>query len=159
MGPGAPAARGRQLRPCSPAGAGQRLALAHEQGDVCSVRMRSAAGTGRSDPLRERCAAGCSCAVRGFGLPAHGSEHHATHLWLSMLLQWDDPNYGDTRIEFDKAEFVKRIHEHFKASGNKLADGYAPFCKVSDKHTQEGVEQAPSPLFATTIIRTRQLCM
>jgi hypothetical protein len=27
------------------------------------------------------------------------------------MRQWDDPAYGGTRIAFDKAEFVKRIHE------------------------------------------------
>lgn len=43
--------------------------------------------------------------------------------------QWDDPNYSGTRIDFDKAEFVARVHELFKAGGCKLVDGYAPFCK------------------------------
>ena len=44
------------------------------------------------------------------------------------MRQWDDPAYGGTRIDFDKAEFVKRIHEAH-ASGAGLVDGYAPFCK------------------------------
>lgn len=44
------------------------------------------------------------------------------------MRQWDDPAYGGTRIDFDKAEFVKRIHEAH-ASGASLVDGYAPFCK------------------------------
>ena len=29
------------------------------------------------------------------------------------LRQWDDPNYGGTRVSFDKAEFVKRIQDEF----------------------------------------------
>eukprot|EP00197_Chlamydomonas_leiostraca_P007911 CAMPEP_0202862186 /NCGR_PEP_ID=MMETSP1391-20130828/3319_1 /ASSEMBLY_ACC=CAM_ASM_000867 /TAXON_ID=1034604 /ORGANISM="Chlamydomonas leiostraca, Strain SAG 11-49" /LENGTH=215 /DNA_ID=CAMNT_0049541683 /DNA_START=122 /DNA_END=769 /DNA_ORIENTATION=- len=45
------------------------------------------------------------------------------------IRQWDDPNYGGTRISYDKAEFVAKVHEMFKASGAKLVDGYAPFCK------------------------------
>ncbi|KAG2452022.1 hypothetical protein HYH02_003060 [Chlamydomonas schloesseri] len=44
------------------------------------------------------------------------------------LRQWDDPNYGGTRISFDKAEFVKRIQDEFD-KGSPLVDGYAPFCK------------------------------
>ena len=44
------------------------------------------------------------------------------------MRQWDDPAYGGTRINFDKAEFVKRIHEAH-AGGAGLVDGYAPFCK------------------------------
>jgi len=44
------------------------------------------------------------------------------------LRQWDDPNYSGTRIAFDKAEFVRRVHEHH-AQGAALHDGYAPFCK------------------------------
>ena len=27
------------------------------------------------------------------------------------MRQWDDPKYGGTRIDFDKAEFVRRVHE------------------------------------------------
>lgn len=44
------------------------------------------------------------------------------------MRQWDDPAYGGTRIDFDKAEFVKKIHEAH-AAGAGLVDGYAPFCK------------------------------
>lgn len=44
------------------------------------------------------------------------------------IRQFDDPNYSGTRISFDKAEFVRRIHEAHKA-GAPLVDGYAPFCK------------------------------
>jgi hypothetical protein len=44
------------------------------------------------------------------------------------MRQWDDPNYSGTRIAFDKAEFVQRIHE-YHAKGAALVDGYAPFCK------------------------------
>lgn len=44
------------------------------------------------------------------------------------IRQWDDPNYSGTRISFDKAEFVRRIHEAH-AAGAPLVDGYAPFCK------------------------------
>eukprot|EP00803_Ostreobium_quekettii_P010387 evm.model.scf_1047.3 EVM.evm.TU.scf_1047.3 scf_1047:41050-44207(+) len=42
--------------------------------------------------------------------------------------QWDDPKYQGTRIDFDRAEFVRRVHEEHKA-GARLHDGYAPFCK------------------------------
>jgi hypothetical protein len=45
------------------------------------------------------------------------------------LRQWDDPNYGGTRISHDKADFVARVHAAYKA-GAPLHDGYAPFCKV-----------------------------
>ncbi|GMH43840.1 hypothetical protein BSKO_11774 [Bryopsis sp. KO-2023] len=50
--------------------------------------------------------------------------------WLDgfALRQWDDESYQGTRMNFDKVEFTKRIHEaHAKGSG--LVDGYAPFCK------------------------------
>jgi hypothetical protein len=43
--------------------------------------------------------------------------------------QWDDPNYSGTRLACDKRDFVRRVHEHFKAGGGVLVDGYAPFCK------------------------------
>jgi hypothetical protein len=46
--------------------------------------------------------------------------------WLCR--QWDDPNYSGTRISYDKAAFVERIHAAAKA-GAPLVDGYAPFCK------------------------------
>ncbi|GFR41582.1 hypothetical protein Agub_g2303, partial [Astrephomene gubernaculifera] len=42
--------------------------------------------------------------------------------------QWDDPNYGGTRVSYDKAAFVQRIQEEFD-KGSPLVDGYAPFCK------------------------------
>ncbi|GLC42260.1 hypothetical protein PLESTB_000648900 [Pleodorina starrii] len=44
------------------------------------------------------------------------------------LRQWDDPNYGGTRVSYDKAAFVQRIQEEFD-KGSPLVDGYAPFCK------------------------------
>lgn len=45
------------------------------------------------------------------------------------MRQWDDPKYGGTQIKgFDKAEFVRRVHEAH-ADGAGLVDGYAPFCK------------------------------
>jgi len=43
--------------------------------------------------------------------------------------QWDDPNYSGTKISYDKAEFVSKIHTFFKEGGSQLVDGYAPFCK------------------------------
>lgn len=42
--------------------------------------------------------------------------------------QWDDPNYSGTRIQYDKAEFVAKIHDYHQ-NGCPLVDGYAPFCK------------------------------
>jgi hypothetical protein len=42
--------------------------------------------------------------------------------------QWDDPHYQGTRIHFDKADFVKKVHELHK-QGTPLVTGYAPFCK------------------------------
>ncbi|EFJ41394.1 Uncharacterized flagellar associated [Volvox carteri f. nagariensis] len=42
--------------------------------------------------------------------------------------QWDDPNYGGTRVSYDKAAFVQRIQEEFD-KGAPLVEGYAPFCK------------------------------
>ncbi|KAK9807835.1 hypothetical protein WJX72_010616 [[Myrmecia] bisecta] len=42
--------------------------------------------------------------------------------------QWDDPSYSGTRLHFDKAEFLERVHHHH-AQGAKLVDGYAAFCK------------------------------
>lgn len=44
------------------------------------------------------------------------------------IRQWDDENYQGTRIRFDKADFVLKVHE-FHADGCPLVDGYAPFCK------------------------------
>jgi len=44
------------------------------------------------------------------------------------MRQWDDPAYGGTRVDFDKAEFTRRIHDAH-AGGAGLVDGYAPFCK------------------------------
>jgi hypothetical protein len=52
--------------------------------------------------------------------------------WLDPFAQrqWDDPNYGGTRIQFDKKEFLDRVHDEFKLKGEGcLVDGYAPFCK------------------------------
>lgn len=45
------------------------------------------------------------------------------------LRQWDDPKYSGTRVSFDKAEFVRKVHEHYISQGSELVDGYAPFCK------------------------------
>jgi hypothetical protein len=44
------------------------------------------------------------------------------------MRQWDDPNYSGTHINFDKEEFVAKVHEHYYAN-SRLVDGYAPFCK------------------------------
>lgn len=44
------------------------------------------------------------------------------------IRQWDDPSYQGTKITYDKADFVKKVHEYHKA-GAALVDGYAPFCK------------------------------
>eukprot|EP00899_Mesostigma_viride_P015141 jgi/Mesvir1/23628/Mv18304-RA.1 len=43
--------------------------------------------------------------------------------------QWDDPNYAGTLMSHDKVDFVEKVHEFYAASGNKLVDGYADFCK------------------------------
>ena len=45
------------------------------------------------------------------------------------IRQWDDPNYSGTLIDYDKSEFVKKIHEYNASGEASLADGYAPFCK------------------------------
>jgi hypothetical protein len=45
------------------------------------------------------------------------------------LRQWDDERYSGTRIDFDKAEFVRRVHEAHVSGAAPLVDGYAPFCK------------------------------
>ena len=42
--------------------------------------------------------------------------------------QWDDPNYKGGRISASKEVFTQRVNEHY-AKEQKLADGYAPFCK------------------------------
>lgn len=44
------------------------------------------------------------------------------------IRQWDDASYSGTRISYDKAEFVRKVHE-FHKNGAGLVDGYAPFCK------------------------------
>jgi hypothetical protein len=61
---------------------------------------------------------------------AHMALLHGDTFFLDefALRQWDDPNYGGTKISCDKAEFVARIHEAHK-QGAPLVDGYAPFCK------------------------------
>ena len=46
---------------------------------------------------------------------------HATHAHS----QWDDPNYSGTRIDFDKATFVTKVHELFKEQGSKPVRGLA----------------------------------
>jgi hypothetical protein len=46
-------------------------------------------------------------------------------LVCSSVIQWDDPNYSGTRIAFDKATFVNRVHEFFKAEGSRLVRGTA----------------------------------
>jgi hypothetical protein len=44
--------------------------------------------------------------------------------------QWDDPDYSGTIIDFNKREFVQKIHDyHTTAQNYPLVDGYAPFCK------------------------------
>ena len=45
------------------------------------------------------------------------------------MRQWDDPAYGGTRVAFDKADFVTRIHAAHASGSHPLVDGYAPFCK------------------------------
>ena len=45
------------------------------------------------------------------------------------MRQWDDPNYGGTKIDFDKAAFVARVHDAHASGEAPLVDGYAPFCK------------------------------
>ncbi len=45
------------------------------------------------------------------------------------IRQWDDERYSGTRIAFDKAEFVKRVHDAHVSGASPLVDGYAPFCK------------------------------
>jgi len=59
------------------------------------------------------------------------AELHGDTFFLDdfAIRQWDDPNYSGTRISFDKAEFVKRVHECYRESSSTLIDGYAPFCK------------------------------
>ena len=46
------------------------------------------------------------------------------------LRQWNDPAFAGTRMaHVDQAEFVAAVHAAYKASGERLVDGYAPFCK------------------------------
>lgn len=44
------------------------------------------------------------------------------------LRQWDDANYGGTKVSFDKSEFINRVQQAHD-NGSALVDGYAPFCK------------------------------
>eukprot|EP00798_Chlamydomonas_sp_ICE-L_P009916 gene9915-7785_t len=50
--------------------------------------------------------------------------------WLDSfaLRQFDDISSA-SRIVYDKSEFLQKVHDAYEASGGKLADGYAPFCK------------------------------
>lgn len=43
------------------------------------------------------------------------------------LRQWE-AGYAGTRVSFDKAAFVERVHAYY-GEGRPLAEGYAPFCK------------------------------
>ena len=43
------------------------------------------------------------------------------------LRQWE-AGYAGTRVSFDRAAFVARVHEYY-GEGRPLAEGYAPFCK------------------------------
>jgi hypothetical protein len=45
-----------------------------------------------------------------------------------VIRQFDDPDYTGTRMEWDKADFEKRVNDAASA-GTPLVDGYAPFCK------------------------------
>lgn len=38
------------------------------------------------------------------------------------------PDYSGTRIHFDTADFTAKVQQYHN-DGNKLIDGYAPFCK------------------------------
>jgi hypothetical protein len=55
---------------------------------------------------------------------------HGKTFWLDSfaLRQWDDPNYGGSRMTCDKQELLSRA-EAFVNEGGKLVDGYAPFCR------------------------------
>lgn len=43
--------------------------------------------------------------------------------------QFNNPDYTGTQIIYSEIEFEKRVNEEFIATGSKLIDGYAPFCK------------------------------
>eukprot|EP00743_Colponemidia_sp_Colp-15_P005987 GILK01006434.1.p1 GENE.GILK01006434.1~~GILK01006434.1.p1 ORF type:complete len:228 (-),score=24.46 GILK01006434.1:111-725(-) len=43
--------------------------------------------------------------------------------------QFDDPNYGGTRINCPKAQFEAHVNEYYTANPTELSNGYAPFCK------------------------------
>ncbi|CAM9395884.1 unnamed protein product [Pylaiella littoralis] len=45
------------------------------------------------------------------------------------MRQFTDPGYAGTKVAYDPKEFEDKVNEIFKASGGKLVDGYAPFCK------------------------------
>ena len=61
------------------------------------------------------------------------------------MRQWDDPKYGGTRIDFDKAEFVRRVHGAHAASA-PLVDGYAPFCKHVFVPNRPGLKVGAIPI-------------
>ena len=55
---------------------------------------------------------------------------HGETFWLDSfaLRQWDDPNYGGSRMTCDKQVLLMKA-EAFIRDGGELAEGYAPFCK------------------------------
>jgi hypothetical protein len=60
------------------------------------------------------------------------------------LRQWDDPDYGGTRISYDKSDFVARLHDAHMSGEAPLHDGYSDFCKVASSRPGSGSASSSS---------------
>lgn len=69
-----------------------------------------------------------ACSTRSVVAMASDLAGDVMYLDGFAIRQWDDPHYSGTRISYDKAEFVRKVHEYHK-EGRPLVDGYVPFCK------------------------------
>ena len=81
---------------------------------------------------RPRCASLVHhCRSRAAVGPAMASALSGPVFFLDdfAVRQWTDPNYSGTRLSFDQAEFMSRLHAAHAAGRAPLVDGYAPFCK------------------------------
>lgn len=57
------------------------------------------------------------------------TERHELVVDPFCLRQFNNPSYTGSQINYSVEEFEKHVNEHYRASGNALVDGYAPFCK------------------------------
>ena len=99
----------------------------HRGGVVGAVLERQRAGDRRARRPLARGSSGWGRRTRA--MASDGLVTDVFFLDDFAIRQWDDERYSGTRIAFDKAEFVKRVHDAHVSGASPLVDGYAPFCK------------------------------